>query len=98
MKIAVGLILTMFVPNAQAATVGEMLSASCWSCHGPRGASPGAIPPLQGLTQDRIAADMSAYRTGQKSGTVMPAIARGYDDVEIAAIAAYVASSVAAPP
>jgi cytochrome c553 len=92
MRLAAGLLILTFAPAADAATLGEMLSASCWSCHGPRGASPGAIPPLTGRSAQSIAADMAAYRTGQKAGTVMPIIAKGYNETETAALAAVIAA------
>lgn len=93
MKLGAGLIVALFAPSAEAATLGEMLSTACWSCHGPRGASPGAIPSLAGRDARSVAADMTAFRLGQKPGTVMPIIARGFDETELDAIAAAIAAT-----
>jgi cytochrome c553 len=39
---------------------------------------------------------MRAYRAGERPGTLMPQLAKGYDDAEIDAIAAWYAAAAAA--
>ena len=69
------------------------LAANCMSCHGPEGRpAPGsAIPPLAARPYADTAGAMSAFRRGDRPGTVMPQIAKGYDDKEVYAIAHYFA-------
>jgi cytochrome subunit of sulfide dehydrogenase len=48
------------------------------------------MPPLQNLAPDDIVAAMQAFRSGQRSATVMDRIAKGFTDEETRAIAAWV--------
>ena len=47
------------------------------------------MPALAGVARERIAAELRAFRDGSRPGTVMPQIAKGYDDAQIDALAAY---------
>ncbi len=60
-----------------------MLANPCAGCHGTDGVSPGSIPPLNGLSSKYIASSMQDFKTGQRKGTVMNRIAKGYTDEEI---------------
>jgi sulfide dehydrogenase cytochrome subunit len=79
-------------PNLDAAGV-RALAANCAPCHGPGGR------PVQGSEVSRLAGRpavvlgraMAEYKRGERAGTVMPQIARGYGDDEIAALVAYFA-------
>ena len=50
------------------------------------------MPRLAGLPAPRIADSMRAFRAGTRPGTIMPRIAKGFSDDEIAAIAAWYAA------
>ena len=65
------------------------LAATCAACHGTsgRGVEGSGIPALAGRPAATIEAQMKAFRSGDRPGTVMPQIARGYDDARIATIA-----------
>jgi cytochrome subunit of sulfide dehydrogenase len=67
-------------------------AASCRSCHAAASVAT-AIPSLDGLSRAEIATRMFAFRDGQRSGTVMPQLARGYSEAQIDAIAAAFASN-----
>ncbi len=69
----------------------RVLAGPCASCHGPDGQSPGAIPSLAGLTQDRLLARMTAFRDGTAEATVMTRLMKGYDQEQIAALARWFA-------
>jgi cytochrome c553 len=62
-------------------------ASACSGCHGG-----GAFPSLHGSAAADIAAAMRAYRTGERSATVMDRIAKGFTDEETEAIAAWLAS------
>jgi len=66
-------------------------AASCSGCHpaSARVASP--VPRLNGLDRAAIVRAMQEFRSGQRAGTVMDRIAKGFTDEEIQAIAAWYA-------
>jgi len=59
-------------------------AASCLGCHG---GGPTGFPSLDGLTAERIADAMAAFRDGHRAGSVMNRIARGFSQEESRAIA-----------
>ena len=67
-------------------------AVSCSGCHptSARVASP--VPPLVGLDRAAIMRAMLDFRSGQRAGTVMDRIAKGFTDEEIQAIAAWYAT------
>jgi len=67
-------------------------AASCSGCHptSPRLTSP--VPRLAGVDRAAIVRAMQDFRSGQRAGTVMDRIAKGFTDEEIAAIAAWLAA------
>jgi cytochrome c553 len=67
-------------------------AASCTGCHpaSARVASP--VPRLAGLDAAAIVRAMQDFRSGQRAGTVMDRIAKGFTDAEVQAIAAWVAA------
>ena len=66
-------------------------AASCSGCHpaSARVASP--VPRLAGGDRAAIVRAMQDFRSGQRAGTVMDRIAKGFTDEEIQAIAAWLA-------
>ena len=67
----------------------QALAANCAPCHGPAGhpAQSSDASPLAGRPAADLERAMAAYKRGERPGTVMPQIARGYGDDEIAALA-----------
>ena len=67
-------------------------AVSCSGCHpaSARVASP--VPRLNGLDRATIVRAMQDFRSGQRAGTVMDRIAKGFTDEEIQAIAAWYAT------
>ena len=71
------------------------LAAACAMCHGTDGAAApvaGSIPPLAGESSDKIAQRLKEFRDGKRPATVMHQIAKGYNDHQIDAMAAYFAA------
>lgn len=66
-------------------------ASSCTGCHaaGPRVDT--AVPRLVGRNAADIVTQMQAFKSGQKPGTVMDRIAKGFTDAEVEAIAAWYA-------
>lgn len=68
----------------------EMLSDTCFGCHGTDGRSNGpAIPTIAGLSNDYLVETMTGYASGDIPSTIMGRIAKGYSEEEIEAIAKY---------
>jgi cytochrome subunit of sulfide dehydrogenase len=85
----------LWLPNAaadSAAARGPALSNACAACHGPDGRSHGAIPSIDQLSTEEFIAALKAFRADARKGTVMNRIAKGVDDAEVRAMAAYFAA------
>ena len=87
---AIGLI--TIVAASVAAAEPPAGAVSCSGCHpsSARVASP--VVRLDGLDRAAIVKAMQDFRSGQRSGTVMDRIAKGFTDEEIQAIAAWYAT------
>ena len=61
-------------------------AAGCSGCHAsnPRVETP--VPPLAGRPAADMSAAMIAFKAGQRIGTIMDRIAKGFSDEEISAI------------
>ena len=69
---------------------GRNLAAGCAICHGPEGrAVTKDVIPLADLPKEHITAQMRAFRDGKRPATVMHQIAKGYNDAQIDALAAW---------
>jgi len=80
------------VATAQAQDV-RGLAATCSGCHGGDGRARDGIRVLAGMPKDDLVRAMRAYRAGERAGTLMPQLAKGYTDTEIEAIAAWYAAA-----
>lgn len=69
----------------------QVLSASCAACHGTEGNSVGGTSVLAGLDRAHFVAQMMAFRTGERSSTVMHRHAKGLTIQEINDLADYFA-------
>ena len=69
------------------------LAATFSGCQGGDGRARDGIRVLAGVPKDEIARAMRAYRAGERAGTLMPQLAKGYTDAEIDAIATWYASA-----
>jgi cytochrome subunit of sulfide dehydrogenase len=83
------LVLTVPMRADPVSSRGVTLAHACAACHGPDGRSQGAIPSLHTISRENFATALQAFRAGERQGTVMNRIAKGLDDADIAAVAAY---------
>ena len=67
-------------------------AASCTGCHPATSRVTSPVPRLSGLDRAAIIRAMQDFRSGQRTGTVMDRIAKGFTDEEIQAIAAWYAT------
>jgi cytochrome c553 len=75
--------------------LGRNLAAACANCHGTNGVSRAGMPALAGRQPSEIARLMQEFRSGKRPATVMHQIARGYNDDQVDAIAAYLSAQKA---
>ena len=94
--LAVLLALAAPICNAQDASLGRNLAATCANCHGTNGVSRGGTGSLAGQSKDDIVGQMQAYKTGTTPGTIMPQLAKGYTDAQIELAAGWFAAQKAA--
>ena len=94
---ALALFIAALVPSSApaadpVASRGAALANACAACHGPDGRSQGAIPSIDNLPTEGFIMALKAFRADARQGTVMNRIARGLDEAEISATAAYFAT------
>lgn len=78
---------------AAAAQSGEMLSQSCFACHGSKGASVATpMPTIGGQSEIYLKNNLQAYKDATRPATIMTRLMKGYSDEEIVAIAKYLAA------
>src|SRR5258708_6735368 len=79
--------------HPQDTAAGRDLAATCANCHGPEGRSASKeVIPLAGLPKDFLVSQMKAFKDGTRPATIMHQLAKGYNDQQIDAIAAYFAA------
>ena len=84
--------LTLLGPAAAGRAEPPQGASSCTGCHALNPALVTAIPRLPGHSAAELAAQMQAFRNGQRPSTVMGRIAKGFSDREIEAIAEWYAA------
>jgi cytochrome subunit of sulfide dehydrogenase len=67
-------------------------AASCTGCHPVSSRVTSPVPRLAGQDRAAIVRAMQEFRSGQRAGTVMDRINKGFTDDEIQAIAAWYAA------
>jgi sulfide dehydrogenase cytochrome subunit len=69
--------------HLSAALTATMLADTCAGCHGTDGASAGpATPSIAGNSETYLVDTMKAFKSGERPGTVMGRIAKGYSEEE----------------
>jgi cytochrome c553 len=93
LSIAAGALLLLFARQGSAADTDQaaQLAATCASCHRLDGRDVG-IPPITGLSEEELRGVMQAFKSGERPGQIMRAIALSLSDEEMAIIAHYLAA------
>ena len=83
-----------------AALNARSLAATCAQCHGTDGRAPpgSAVPGLAGAPAAYVTEQMLAFRNGTRPGSVMPQLAKGFSDAQIAQLAMYFSTQPGARP
>jgi sulfide dehydrogenase cytochrome subunit len=69
----------------------SLWAASCMACHGTDGKAEGTGLSLGARPADELYGILLAYKTGQRTGTIMQQHAKGYSDEELRRIAQHFA-------
>ncbi|MDO8346613.1 MAG: cytochrome C [Rugosibacter sp.] len=72
--------------------LGRNLAAICVNCHNTNPHDTSAIEPLVGMPRAKIVKKMHAFRSDEKTATLMNQLAKGFNDAQIEIIATYLAS------
>jgi cytochrome c553 len=86
------LLASLVGPANAAAAEAPPGASSCSGCHAASAEVQTPVPRLVGRPAVDIVTAMEAFRLGQRPGTVMDRIAKGFSESEIAAIAAWYAA------
>jgi cytochrome c553 len=76
--------------NADASNLYKRgLAATCANCHGTdgKGVVEGGMPIINNLTSEQMLTQLKAFKSGAREGTIMPQLAKGYSDEQLATIA-----------
>lgn len=67
----------------------QSLAATCANCHGTNGVSvPGVtVPMINQLPESVMYERLMEYKSGKRTGTIMPQLAKGYTDEQLKTIA-----------
>jgi cytochrome c553 len=84
--------LLLFAPQGSTADNDQaaQLAAICASCHRLDGRDV-SIPSITGLSEEKLRGVMQAFKSGERPGQIMHAIALSLSDEEMAIIAQYLA-------
>jgi cytochrome subunit of sulfide dehydrogenase len=91
-RVSVAVMAVLLAGGAAFAADAPPGAAGCSGCHAanPRVDTP--VPPLAGRPAADIASQTAAFKSGERKGTIMDRIAKGFSDEEIQAIAAWYAA------
>jgi cytochrome subunit of sulfide dehydrogenase len=67
----------------------NLWAVSCMACHGTDGHAEGVGLSLYGKTSEELTQALLDYKSGKRSGTIMPQHAKGYSDSELKRIAQF---------
>lgn len=87
--VGVAVVLWAGPAQAQEITRGSIIATTCYTCHGTKGVSPGAIPTINDISPDRMVRTLKEFKEGTRASTVMGRHASGYTDDEIADVAQF---------
>jgi len=88
-KITVTLLLTITYSYSIAEVPGKVIAYACYSCHGEKLINLN-IKQSGPLSSIKLTQTLLAFKTNNKSATIMDRITKGYTDSELKAVAEYI--------
>lgn len=90
MKYAWGLLLSVWFLPCDAELAAQTIAVNCLSCHQTESESTeSSIPNLKRLSSVQLLQALLEFKYDRKPATLMPRIAKGYSDTELAALAEF---------
>ncbi len=90
MKYACGLLLSVYFLNCNAELAAQTIALNCLNCHQTTAESTeDSIPNFGKLSAAQLLQVLLDFKYDRKSATLMPRIAKGYSDSELAALAEF---------
>jgi len=84
------LLLFLWSLGGHAELPAQVIALNCLNCHSSSpDATEGAIPNLQRLSASELHQFLLDFKYDRKTATLMPRIAKGYSDTELAAVAQF---------
>ncbi|MEP7206547.1 MAG: cytochrome C [Casimicrobiaceae bacterium] len=71
---------------------GRGVAATCANCHTATARPEAVIRTLAGMSAADLTRAMQGFKSGERPGTVMPQLAKGYTDAQIEAVARWYAA------
>jgi len=90
-RVSVAVIAAILAGGAAFAADAPPGAAGCSGCHAASSRVDTPVPPLLGRPAADTSNQMIAFKSGERKGTIMDRIAKGFSDEEIRAIAAWYA-------
>ncbi|MFT4820886.1 MAG: sulfide dehydrogenase cytochrome subunit [Candidatus Azotimanducaceae bacterium] len=87
MKTIAPWLLLLFVGASAADEIAARASAMAATCSGCHGGTSQVLPTLKNIKASVMAQQLLAFKSGERSATLMNRIARGYTDDELISIA-----------
>ncbi len=87
----VAIVFALSAPGIGSAADAPPGATSCSGCHAANARVDTPVPPLVGRPAADIAKEMVAFKSGERRGTIMDRIAKGFSDDEIQSIATWYA-------
>lgn len=88
MKYACGLLLSVWYLNCTAELAPQIIALNCFNCHQTTTESTEySIPNFGNLSSAQLLQALLDFKYDRKPATLMPRIAKGYSDSELAALA-----------
>ncbi len=73
--------------------MGRTIGVSCAGCHGTDGVSHSPhLRSISELSEEKIVTALKKFKSGERKGSIMNRIAKGYTDEQITAVAHYFAT------
>src|SRR5438045_7832980 len=88
-RLSVASVIVLFAVNTASGADAPPGAASCSGCHAASPSVQTPVPPLNGRPASEIVSQMAAFKSGERKGTIMDRIAKGFSDDEVRAIAAW---------
>lgn len=93
-KLVVTAVASLMAAGAGATDTSKVreLAAGCANCHGTQGVAQPGMVSLAGQPKDVLLKNLTDFKSGKRTATIMHQLSKGYTDEQLEQLAAYFAS------